>query len=115
MPADRLITVNVYAPGMRNDLGEYVEGPITSYRQWATKRDLTQEDLIDSGGAIDQTKRIWRIRWDSRIALTKVVSLQVVDTGEKFNIENMVEITRGGRGRQDLRRRFLDISGVYTS
>lgn len=115
MPADRLITVNVYAAGARNEHGIYEEGPLSQYRQWATRRDLTQEDIESEAGIRDSTRRDWRIRWDSRIARVKVVFLEVVDGGETFNVENMVEVTRGGRGRQDLRRRFLDIQGVYTT
>ena len=66
MPADRLITVNLMAEGMRNEHGEYVDGVVTAIRTWATRSDKSQEDKEQEGGALDTTRRDWRIRWDSR-------------------------------------------------
>ena len=112
MPADRLITVNLMAEGMRNEHGEYVDGVVTAIRTWATRSDKSQEDKEQEGGALDTTRRDWRIRWDSRIANTPASRLEVVDGLETFNVLNMVEVT-GRRG--ELRRRFLDIQGVHST
>ena len=114
MPADRLITVNVTTAGMRNMYGEFVPGSTTAITVWASRRDKSQEDIAQEGGTTDSTRRDWRIRWDSRIAETLVSMLDVVDGALTFNVLNMVEVTRQGRG-QDLRRRFLDIQGVHVT
>ena len=115
MPADRLITVNITTPGMRNQHGEYVEGATIAVRSWASRRDRSQEDIEQEGGTRDEVRRDWVIRWDRRIALVPVTRLDVVDDGVTFNVLNMVEITRRGRGQPDLRRRFLEIQGVFTT
>ena len=114
MPADRLVTVHVQTPGDYNQYGEYVEGAKVAIRTWATRRDRSQEDLHEEGGARDEARRDWRIRWDSRIASSSTLYLEVVDGTETFTISNMVEVTRQGRG-QDLRRRFLDLQGVHST
>ena len=114
MPADRLITVNITTPGMRNQHGEYVEGATIAVRSWASRRDRSQEDIEQEGGTRDEVRRDWVIRWDSRIALTPPSRLAVEDSGVTFNVLNMVEVTRQGRA-PDLRRRFLDVQGVHTT
>ena len=95
--------------------GEYVAGSTTAIAVWASKRDKSQEDIEQEGGTSTSTRRDWRIRWDRRIALTPVAMLDVVDEGLTFNVLNMVEVTRQGRGQADLRRRFLDVQGVHTA
>ena len=115
MPADRKITINVTTAGMRNMHGEYVPGSTTAIVVWASRRDKSQEDIEQEGGTITSTRRDWRIRWDRRIALTPVSALDVVDEGVTFNVLNMVEVTRQGRGQADLRRRFLDVQGVHVT
>ncbi len=114
MPADRLITVNLTGEGMRNQYGEYVEGEVTPIRTWTRRRDKTQEDIESEGGVLTSVQRTWRIRWDSRIADVPVVRIEVVDGPYTFNVLNQVEVTEQ-RGGPDLRRRFIDIEGVYTS
>ena len=112
MPADRRITITVTAEGMRNIHGEYQEGSTTAIQVWATRRDLSQQDIIEAGGQRDETRRDWQIRWDSRIAVTPVSRLEVVDGGQTFNALNVIEDT-GRNG--DFRRRWLRIQGVYTT
>ena len=114
MPADRRIIVNVSEPGYRNpDLqGEFVPGAVTPIGVWATRRDVGQERKVASGGARDETSRDWRIRWNSRIALSPTNQLKVVDEGETFTVTNMVEVIEQ-RGGPDLRRRFLDLQGIH--
>ena len=41
--------------------------------------------------------------------------MDVDDGGVHFNITHMNEITDQGRGRQPLRRRFIDLSGVHST
>ena len=115
MPADRIISVAITSPGMRNQFGEYVEGTTASIRTYATRRDRSAEDIATEGGMRNETRRDWRIRWDSRIASAPVSMLSIVDGGQTFNALNMTEVTRQGRGQADLRRRFLDLQGVFTT
>ena len=112
MPADRLITVTVTSEGMRNEHGEYVDGVVTAIRTWATRSDKSQEDKEQEGGALDVTRRNWRIRWLSGIADKPVSMVAVTDDGLAFNVLNVVEVT-GRRG--ELRRRWLDIEGVHST
>ena len=81
------------------------------------RRDLSAEDVAEEGGSRDEVRRDWRIRWDSRIAGTPADRLEVVeDGGLTFDVLNVVEVMRQrGRREQNLRRRFLDIQGVYTT
>ena len=115
MPGDRLVTVHVQTPGDYNQYGEYVEGEKVAIRTWATRRDQSQRDIAEEGGTWDETRRDWRIRWDSRIANSSTLDLAVVDGTETFTISNMVEVTRQRRGEQDIRRRFLDLQGVFST
>ena len=115
MPADRQIIVSVQATGSRDEHGEYVPGPSTDIRTWASKRDRSAEDVATEGGQRGETRRDWRVRWDSRIVATLVSLLSVTDDGQIFNVLNVVEPTRQGRGQADLRRRFLDLQGVSTT
>ena len=106
MPADRRITINVSEEGTRNEHGELVPGAITPIGAWSNRRDVGQERKLERQGTRDETSRDWRIRWDSRIALSPTTLLKVEDGGETFTITNMVEVTQQ-RGAPDLRRRFL--------
>ena len=115
MPADRLITVNVTGEGMRNQFGVFVPGTTTPLKVWASRWDRSQEDIEQEGGGADSTRRDWRIRWRSDVAEIPVSRLGVVDGAQTFEVINMVEVTRQGRNRADLRRRFLDLQGVYTT
>ena len=112
MPADRRITVKVQGEGFRDpDLqGEFVPGAVTPIAMWASRRDVSQELKIEREGTLDDTNRDWRIRWNSKIASTPTARLKVED-GETFQVVNMVEVTRQGRGEPNLRRRFLDLTG----
>ena len=115
MPADRRITVNVMAEGTRPPelQGEYVPGEVTPIAAWARRRDISEERKLERGGTRSETTRDWRIRWNSRIALSPTSLLKVEDGAETFTIINMVEVTEQRGGAPDLRRRFLDLQGVH--
>ena len=80
---------------------------------WATRRDVSQERKVLSGGTRSETTRDWRVRYDARIASTPTARLKVVEGTETFNIINMVEVTQQRGGAPDLRRRWLDLTGRY--
>lgn len=126
MPADRLVTVELQAPGDRNDRGEYIPGAITNVRTWATRHDKDATEIIFSGGTRTDVLRAWVIRWDARIAATPAVRMMLTedsglqdDTGVAlvWDIQNVTEITgkAGSSGRSMLRRRFLRLEGQYHS
>ena len=115
MPADRLITVNLTGEGMRNQYGEYVEGEVTPIRAWASKYDLRLIDVEEAGGVRSEVTRRWRIRYDPRIYDTPVDRLEVVDGVQTFNITQTREVTAQGRNRPDLRRRFMELTGIFTT
>ena len=87
MPADRRIIVQLQAEGYRNpDLqGEHVPGAVTPIGVWATRRDVGQERKVASSGTRDETSRDWRIRWNSRIALSPTNLLKVEDAGRDLH------------------------------
>ena len=116
MALDRRITVTYEgAGGHRNNFGEYVPGPTITKGVWATRRDLSSQDVIEAGGSRTELQRDWQIRWDKRIAEIReeglLVSLQVLDRGLNFDVTNIIEET----GRDgDFRQRWLRLQGVYT-
>ena len=114
MPAGRRITITVSELGTRDPAlqGEYVPGVVTALGVWARRRDVSQELKIERQGSRDETSRDWRIRWDSRIALSPTSLLKVEDGGETFQVINMMEVIQQ-RGAPDLRRRFLDLQGIH--
>ena len=114
MPADRLIVVNVEAAGMNNEMGEYVPGPVTPIRAWATKEDIGLRDILESGGNRQEVQRTWKIRYDPRIYGSPTALLSVQDDGRLFNVQSVAEVTRQRGGLAELRRRFLTITGVFT-
>ena len=115
MPADRRITINVTSEGTRNpEHGEWIHGAVTAIGAWASRRDQSLTDIATEGGTRDQGRRTWRVRWDSRIANSPTRLLNVEDGPDTFTISNMVEVTEQRSG-PDLRRRFLDLEGLYST
>ena len=95
--------------------GFWVPGAVTAIRVYGTRRDKSAQDVVEEGGVRGEVRRDWRVRWDSRIAAVPVERLEVVeDGGLTFNVLNMTEVTQQRRG-QPLRRRWLDLQGVYTT
>ena len=112
MPADRRITINVSAEGHRNEFGEFVEGTVTPLEVWASRRDQSLTDIATEGGTRDQGRRNWRIRWDARIANSTTANLEVVEGALTFTVANMSEVI-AQRGAPDLRRKWIDLEGLY--
>ena len=115
MPADRRITINVSEEGTRDDRGDFIPGAVTPLEVWARRRDVAQEKLVERGGTRDETSRDWRVRWNSLIASSTTRNIKVVDGGDTFTIRNMVEVTEQGRGAPDLRRKWIDLTGIRSS
>ena len=126
MPADRLVTVELQAPGDRDNQGVWVPGAITNVRTWASRHDKDASEIIFSGGTRTDVLRAWVIRWDARIAATPATRLMLtedsglkddVGTPTKWDVQNIVEVVgkAGSSGRSMLRRRFLRLEGQYHS
>ena len=98
MPADRRVTVHIEEEGYRNMYGEYVPGPILDLLKWATKDDLSLEDIEDTGGVYASITRRWRIRWDARIYHATLATMTITEDGLVFNALSIVE--SHGPGRQ---------------
>ena len=112
MPSGRRITVNVRAPGTRNDQGEFVPGALTALGAWARRRDVSAEKVIETGGIRGERIREWRVRWNGQIARAALTELEVEDETETFRVSSMVEVTEQGRGQPDLRKRWIDLQGI---
>lgn len=111
MPQDRIVTVNVTAMGDRDEHGDFVPGPVTAHRVWVSKRDDDAERVIETGGMRSERQRRWRMRWIGSVYTSALSLLQVVDNGRIFNVINVVEVVNQ-RNAPDLRRRFIDLTGV---
>ena len=115
MALDRRITVTYEGPGGgRNMHGEYVPGPTVTVPIWATRRDLSSQDVLESGGNRTEILRDWQIRWRKDIAEIQesdlFSSLMVLDNGKLFNVTKVIEET----GRDgDFRKRWLRIQGIF--
>ena len=114
MPLDRRITVHTEQMGSRNDHGEYVSGDILDLGVWASKDDLTLEDITDISGVYTSITRRWRIRWDSRIYTSVLAQTKVMDDGLEFDGLSIVEVSDRGANRPRSRRRWLDLTAIHT-
>ncbi len=106
MPAlDRRIIVRRTVT-TRNLFGESVE-TIVDYPLWATRIDLTNEDIEQTGGSLGVTTRDYIVRFDARIATSGASELGVVDGPLTLNVTN---VTEGGDRVE--RRKFIKIQAV---
>ena len=111
MPADRIITVRRFPEATFNDAGIYQPGTPVEHRVWATKKDLTLEEIVDGGGARASYEVEWRIRYNAAIYATSIPALDVIDGTLRFNVVNSIEITEQSGGRPNLRRRWILLQG----
>ena len=95
MPADRIITVRRFPEATFNDAGIYQPGTPVEHRVWATKKDLTLEEIVDGGGARASYEVEWRIQIQRRdLRNEHTVALDVIWTATlRFNVVNSIEIT----------------------
>ena len=107
---DRVITINVQGEGQRVE-GKWVDGAVTPYRVWASRRDISQTDIAAEDGDRDVTRRDFRIRWRSEFADALVSSLTVIEGGQTFNVLNLMELSAKKGGAVPVRRRFLYLQG----
>ena len=107
MPAlDRRIIVRRTVT-TRNLFGESVE-TIVDYPLWATRIDLTAQDIEETGGTQGVVTRDYIVRFDARIAATLTSDLGVVDAGLTMDVTNVTEAS----GERVERRKFIRIQAV---
>ena len=118
---DRRITVLIQQPGTRNMYGEYVPGAVVRQIAWGFRTDRSLSDIVETGGLRNEAQRTYRIRWDRQIMASEVANLSFEDgsqtsdgTAWNWDVVNMVERT-GRMGQDTYRRRWIDLTGVYTS
>ena len=108
MPADRRIRIDIEDLGERNDLGEYVPGPVTSYNVWAVVEDQGSTDIEDVSGSSIRSRKAFTVRYNLAIARGSPILMEVVDEyGRRFNVEEVQE----NSGRRN-RRKFIEIVGL---
>lgn len=112
MPLGRLVQVEIFARGTRNEHGEYIPGAVTfKGNVWTERRDLDLEAIIDEGGTTSAFRRTWRIRWDQDLydaALDFLARVVVTDNGLPFMTQSVIE------DESSQRRRYLLITGTHT-
>ena len=109
MPAlDRRIVVNVTGPVTRNQFGEDVPGVVTPLSVWATRIDLTNEDIEQTGGQFGVVTRDYIVRFDDRIVSALTSALGVVDGPLTLDVTNVTEAS----GARVERRKFIRIQAV---
>ena len=106
---DRRIIVNVTGP-MKPETStvKTVPGVVTPLPLWATRIDLTNEDIEQTGGTQGVVTRDYIVRFDDRIASTLTGYLAVVDAGLTMNVTNVTEAS----GERVERRKFIRIQAV---
>ena len=105
---DRRITVNVTGPETRNSFGEVVPGVVTPLSLWATRIDLTNEDIEQTGGQLGVATRDYIVRFDDRITSALTSSLGVLDGPLTLDVTNVTEAS----GERVERRKFIRIQAV---
>ena len=108
MPVDRLITIAIAREPEFDGAGILIPDPNpTVLRAWATALDLTVERQLEGGGARGSVTNVFRVRWTSAIASTRIVLMRVWDEyGASYLVTERQEATgRDGRTR----RRWLDL------
>lgn len=126
MPADRRITVHVEQLGRRADqsdvdaglaseVADYIPGPSLDLPVWATRDDQSLEDVEFQGGVYATVTRRWRIRWDSRVYDSVLAQMTITEGGRVFNALSITEVTDQGATRPRSRRRWIDLTGVFTT
>lgn len=104
---DRRITLNVQAMDTFNNQGEHVPGIVTPIQMWATRNDLSTEDIAQAGGVSGVVTRDYIIRFREQIAMTPPKRMSIVDGASTLAVINMTEARQGYE-----RRKFIRLSAT---
>ena len=106
---DRLITLQVRAPGMRDDEGRFQPGAVSfSGKVWARYLRTQQSIDLQPGGGLTVHDRRFRIRWRRDVIEAATYQLQVTD--DIGIVYNIAQVATG-----DDRRRYLELLCLRTS
>ena len=110
MPLDRLVTIDIQGTGDTNAAGQYIAGPDTSYRRWATLVDTSISRTLEVGGLRAEEDALYRVRYFPELAGADVrLTFVTEDDGDNYRVTNITEPT----GRDgNTRRRWLEIQCI---
>ena len=119
MPLDRRLTITYTGPGHRNEFGEFVPATPEVWDVWASVDPLSQRTIFEEGGAADDRRRRWRIRFLPGILAVQanlvtifegehVDTIDGPDTPVIYRAHNIYEDT--GRNLE-VRRRWMVVEG----
>ena len=98
---DRLITLYVSDEGARDEHGEYIDGPVHTYRVWASVDDAFADVTFSPGYLALSDERTYRVRWRSDLADRAVTLIDLADdAGVTFRVTRIRTVER---------RRFQDL------
>ena len=104
---DRRITVRRRTMGT-DDFGRPIPPTNVDVPVWATRMDAGLERVLDEGGAIGTSRRVYRVRYRRDVlAAAKTAAATVLDDGEAFTILDVVTVADSGPLAE--RRRFMDL------
>ena len=101
---DRLITLSILAEGMRDEHGEFQDGPVIFTGQvWARYDDVGSGQEISTGGLLRVVEyRNFIIRWRTDLTTTRSGNIGVTDEDNKGWAVTRVS-------EEDARRRFMQL------
>ena len=102
MPLDTPITIRLQAIGTRDEHGEYVPGPVTSYSVWSDQTNSGSTDTVTGGGSVVVEVRTFTVRWFQELADHRTDLITLTVDGDRWDVESV------GIGRD--RRRALQIT-----
>ena len=79
MALDRRIRIDIEAPGTRDQMGNYIPGPVTSYPVWAERRSAGSNDSATAGGFITVSAQNYNVRWFRELETANLALVSVVD------------------------------------
>ena len=119
MPLDRRLTITYTGPGHRNQFGEFVPAVPEVWNVWASVDPLRQRTIFEEGGASDDRRRHWRIRFLPGILavqanLVTIFEGEHVDTADMANapiIYRAYNIYEDTGRNMEVRRRWMVVEG----
>ena len=105
MPFDTRIRIDIQALGHRDEFGEYVDGPTTSYNVWADESGAGSGDTPTGGGLIVTSGRTFVVRWFRALDVAIEPLVTVVDNvGLRWYSD--------GISKSDARKRFIVVNAM---
>ena len=120
MALDRVATVRIVGPAVRNEFGELTPAATTDYRVWLTRVDSPAERDTDPAGVRPVVQGRFRVRWFRELAEADIElgHILVVDDDD-YRVTGIDEVdARDVRGDEQralrTRRRWLELTTTRT-